>query len=334
MILPVSLGEQSYDIVVERGALSRIAELLPLDRKVLVVTDSGVPTDYANKVVSASKDGTLLVLDAGEENKNIQSYLKILDKLLECSFTRTDCIVAVGGGVVGDLSGFAAASYMRGIDFYNVPTTLLSEVDSSIGGKTGIDYHGVKNIVGAFYQPKKVVIDPDTLKTLERRQLHAGLAEAIKMSLTSDKDLFELIESSSDLDADLDEIIIRSLKIKKAVVEEDPKEKGLRKVLNFGHTVGHAVESSETLGKYLHGECVAIGMIYMCSDKVRERLIPLLEKYELPTSVDADRDTLMSYMLHDKKMSGKAVTAVYVSEIGSFEFLKLNETQMKGFLDI
>ncbi len=334
MILPVSLGEQGYDIVVERGALSHIGELLPLDRKVLVVTDSGVPKDYAKKVVSAAKESTLLVIPCGEENKNIQSYTKILDTLLENSFTRTDCIVAVGGGVVGDLSGFAAASYMRGIDFYNIPTTLLSQVDSSIGGKTGIDYHGVKNIVGAFYQPKKVVIDPDTLKTLDSRQLHAGLAEAIKMSLTSDKALFELIEASTNLDSDLDEIIIRSLKIKKTVVEEDPKEKGLRKVLNFGHTVGHAVESSEALGTYLHGECVAIGMIYMCSDTVRERLIPLLKKYNLPTSCDTNKDTLMSYLLHDKKMSGKAVTAVYVSEIGSFEFLKLDASQMKGYLDI
>lgn len=334
MILPVSLGEQSYDIVVERGALSRIGELLPLDRKVLVVTDSGVPSEYADKVALAAKDATLLVIPCGEENKNIQSYTKILDALLENSFTRTDCVVAVGGGVVGDLSGFAAASYMRGIDFYNIPTTLLSQVDSSIGGKTGIDYHGVKNIVGAFYQPKKVVIDPDTLKTLDARQLHAGLAEAIKMSLTSDKELFSLIESSNDLDTDLDEIIIRSLKIKKSVVEEDPKEKGLRKVLNFGHTVGHAVESSKTLGAYLHGECVAIGMVCMSSQNVRERLIPVLKKYDLPTRCDTDKDTLMSYLLHDKKMSGKTVTAVYVSDVGSFEFIKLDASLMKGYLDI
>ena len=334
MILPVSLDEHSYDIVVERGALSRIGELLPLNRKVLVVTDSGVPEQYSNAVLSAALDATLLVLPSGEENKNIQSYTKILDTLLENSFTRTDCVVAVGGGVVGDISGFAAASYMRGIDFYNIPTTLLSQVDSSIGGKTGIDYHGVKNIVGAFHQPKKVVIDSSTLKTLDSRQLHAGLAESIKMSLTSDKELFTLIEASDDLDRDLDEIILRSLKIKKAVVEQDPNEKGLRKVLNFGHTVGHAVESSAKLGTYLHGECVAIGMVYMCSDEVKKRLIPVLEKYCLPTSTDTDSDSLISYILHDKKASGTTVTAVYVETVGSFEFIKLDAEQMKGYLDI
>ena len=200
MKLTVELSEKSYDIIIERGALKKIGDLLPLGRRVLVVTDSGVPSEYAKTVADAAKDGYILTLPQGEENKNLGSFELILSALLEHSFTRTDCVVAVGGGVVGDMAGFAAACYMRGIDFYNIPTTLLSEVDSSIGGKTAVDYKGVKNIVGAFYQPKRVVIDPDTLKTLSARHISAGLAEAIKMAATSDAELFEAIRTGIYVD--------------------------------------------------------------------------------------------------------------------------------------
>ena len=332
MKLTVELSEKSYDIIIERGALKKIGDLLPLGRRVLVVTDSGVPSEYAKTVADAAKDGYILTLPQGEENKNLGSFELILSALLEHSFTRTDCVVAVGGGVVGDMAGFAAACYMRGIDFYNIPTTLLSEVDSSIGGKTAVDYKGVKNIVGAFYQPKRVVIDPDTLKTLPTRHISAGLAEAIKMAATSDAALFEFIENSRDLEADLAEIIYRSLLIKKKVVEIDPTEKGLRKVLNFGHTVGHAIESAEGLGEFYHGECVALGMLPLCSEAVRERLIAVLKKYGLPTETQYDKDEIMSYLIHDKKMSGDEITVVYVGEIGSFEFKKIKALELRKIL--
>ena len=229
--------------MVERGVLQKAGELLDLDRKVLVVTDDGVPAIYAKTILSQCREGVLVTLPAGESTKNFDSFRMLLSKMLEASFTRKDCVVAVGGGVVGDLSGFAAACYMRGIDFYNIPTTLLSQVDSSIGGKTAIDLDGVKNIVGAFYQPKKVLIDPDTLKTLDKRQFSAGMAEVIKMALTSNANLCALIRDSKDPEEDLEEIIVSALQIKKDVVEQDPKENGLRKILNFGHTIGHAIES-------------------------------------------------------------------------------------------
>jgi 3-dehydroquinate synthase len=180
------------------------------------------------------------VIPQGEKNKNFETYKFLLEVLSENEFTRNDCIVAVGGGVVGDISGFTASTYMRGIDFYNIPTTLLSQVDSSIGGKTAIDFYGYKNTVGAFYQPKAVVIDPDVLKTLPKRQLNNGLCESIKMAATSDKELFNLIKNGGAYD-NIETVIEKSLKIKKAVVENDEKEVGLRRVLNFGHTVGHAV---------------------------------------------------------------------------------------------
>ncbi|MDO5479698.1 MAG: 3-dehydroquinate synthase family protein, partial [Clostridia bacterium] len=212
----------------------------------------------------------------GEENKNFETYKTVLSALTENGFTRTDCVVAVGGGVVGDLAGFAASSYMRGIDFYNIPTTVLSQIDSSIGGKTAIDFYGYKNIIGAFHQPKKVIIDADVTKTLTKRQIVSGLAEAVKMAATSDKELFSIFENG-DYEEHFDEIIEKSLMIKKAVVEEDVDEKGLRKVLNFGHTVGHAIESNAGLGRFYHGECVALGMLYMADKEAKERIINVLK---------------------------------------------------------
>ena len=314
--------------IVQRGALSQIAKWIPTDRKIMVVTDSGVPFNYVQEVLSACPQGYCYVFEQGEKNKTLDTVRGILAELLSAGFTRSDAVVAVGGGVVGDTAGFAASCYMRGIDFYNVPTTLLSQVDSSIGGKTGVDFGGVKNIVGAFHMPKAVVIDPDCLRTLDPRLLHEGLAEAIKMAATSDADLFSLIEEEGPLEPRLDRIISGALAIKGAVVDADPTEKGLRKVLNFGHTIGHAIEAAGA-GSLFHGESVAAGMLYMCSDAVRARLEPLLRRYALPVSDPFDTETLMGYIGHDKKKQGDAVTAVYVDRIGSFEFRKMDMEQIR-----
>ena len=228
---------------------------------------------------------------------------------------------------MGDLAGFAAAVYMRGIDFYNIPTTLLSQVDSSIGGKVAVDMDGVKNVVGAFYPPKKVVIDPDALNTLSARQVSAGLAESIKMAATCDQALFSKFEESKHLSNDLDAFIEGSLRIKRSVVEQDPTEKGLRRVLNFGHTIGHAIESAME-GEWLHGECVAAGMLPMCSPNARARIRRVLEKYSLPTKADVPVEKLIAFMGHDKKATGGGVVAVCVDEIGSFEFKKLSLSEI------
>ena len=238
--------------------------------------------------------------------------------MLENGFSRKDCVVAVGGGVVGDLSGFAASAYMRGIDFYNIPTTLLSQIDSSIGGKTAINFGNVKNIVGAFYQPKKVLIDADLLNTLPERQISNGLAEAIKMALTSDSELFDIFETKN-IKENIDEIIIRSLNIKKNVVEQDEKESGLRKILNFGHTIGHGIESSENMAELYHGECVALGLIPMCDEKIRPRVIEVLKKCNLYNLIEFDWDKISKAAFHDKKADGEFVTVTLVPDIGSFE---------------
>ena len=272
-----------------------------------------------------AKDGYQVTVPQGEESKCFAMLEHILGVMLDMGFTRKDAVVAVGGGVVGDLSGFAASMYMRGIDFYNIPTTLLSQVDSSIGGKTAVDFHGYKNVIGAFYQPKKVIIDPDVLATLDKRQVAAGMAEAIKMSLTSDAEMFEMLEEADDIYADIDTVIEKALRIKKYVVECDEKEAGLRKILNFGHTVGHGIET-EAAGALYHGECVALGMLPMCSDKVRERLLPVLCKAGLPTALSLDEEAMAAVMAavsHDKKSNAGGVDAVLVHTPGSFEIKKL-----------
>jgi 3-dehydroquinate synthase len=324
MIIPVKTSQSGYDIILSRGALSNVSDYLNLDRRVLVVTDSGVPEEYSRTVASHCKTPHIFTFPEGEASKNLDTFKDILKALVENGFTRSDCIVAVGGGVVGDLSGFAASAFMRGIDFYNIPTTLLSQVDSSVGGKTAVDFMGIKNIVGAFYPPKCVIIDPDTLKTLPKRQISNGLAESVKMAATSDRELFEFLETC-DINApcSLDFIIARSLLIKKKVVEQDEHETGLRRVLNFGHTLAHAIESCANFGELYHGECVALGMIPMCSESVRNRLIEIFKRLELPSSFNSSTEDLIEFSRHDKKLSGNTLSLIYVGEVGSFEERKI-----------
>ena len=314
MITRMELGADSYDIVLERGCLGRAGELLDLKRKAMIVTGELMPQLYAEKLARQCSEPYIHTIPAGEGGKCIPVWEDVLAAMMEAGFTRHDCVCAVGGGVVGDLAGFAASCYMRGIDFYNIPTTVLSQVDSSIGGKTAVDFRGVKNIVGAFWQPKKVLIDPETLKTLPPRQISNGLAEALKAGLIDDEKLFSLFENGDPLD-DLEELIEAALAVKKKVVEADERESGLRKILNFGHTIGHGIESVTGL---LHGESVALGMIPMCSDEVRERLIPVLERLNLPTSAQADPDKIYAAVLHDKKMFSGKITVVKVPAPGHF----------------
>jgi len=235
--------------------------------------------------------------------------------------------------VVGDLTGFTAASFMRGIDFYNIPTTVLSQVDSSIGGKTAVNLAGIKNIVGAFYQPKRVIIDTNVLKTLPERQISSGLAEALKMSLTSDRELFDIFENG-DIKSNLDEIIYRSVLIKKDVVEKDEKETGLRRILNFGHTIGHAIESEEELNGLYHGECVALGMIPMCSKDLRPRVVNILKKLSLPVELDFSIDSALSALSHDKKGENEGVNVTLVENPGEFISKKLSYGEFNELLRI
>ncbi len=322
MQIPVKTATGDYTITLERGALARAGKLFNLNRRVLVVTDSGVPAAYAATVAAQCAQPHLVTVPEGETSKSTTQFLALLHALTHHGFTRTDCVVAVGGGVVGDLAGFAAACYMRGIDFYNIPTTLLAQVDSSIGGKTAIDFEGYKNIVGAFWPPRGVLIDPDTLATLPARQLANGLAEAVKMALTHDPELFAIFEAGNALSA-IDTVIERALRVKKSVVEQDEHEGGLRRVLNFGHTLAHAIESAEDMRHYYHGECVAIGMLPMCGDEVRARLSAVLTALGLPTVASGDPARILEALTHDKKADGDAIDIVTVPAVGSFAIKRL-----------
>lgn len=315
MKVDVRTQPDPYTVHIERGILRRAGEILPLNRRVLVVTDSGVPKEYAETVCAQCAAPTAVTLPSGEETKSFSSLQTLCRVMLEKGFTRTDAVVAVGGGVIGDLAGFAASVYMRGIDFFNFPTTLLSQVDSSIGGKTAVNFEGVKNVIGTFYQPSAVLIDPLTLDTLPKRQIASGMAEVIKMAATFDADLFEALENGN---LSIEEIIARALQIKARVVEADTREAGLRRVLNFGHTVGHGIESAEGLGGLTHGECVALGMLVMSGGEMREQIRRVLKKWGLPTEIHADISKVLEALSHDKKASGDRISVITCDAPGSY----------------
>lgn len=331
MILNIKAKDHSYNVVIEKGCLANAKDHFNLDRKVLIVTDTNIPKEYINTVLEQCSEGYVFTFEAGEKSKNFTTYQEILKELFNHSFSRRDCVVALGGGVSGDMAGFAAATYMRGIDFYNIPTTVLSMVDSSIGGKTAIDLDGVKNIVGAFYPPMGVLIDVNVLKTLPKREINAGLVEAIKMSLTFDAGLFEFIENEKALSRNIEKIITRSLEIKKHVVELDETEHSLRQVLNFGHTVGHAIETFEK-GKYLHGECVGLGMVIVTKGDVKERIVNILKKYDLPYEYNMDKKELIALIAHDKKASNGRVNLIRVETIGDYIIDRTNIDELEALL--
>ena len=315
MKLTMRLGVRSYDIIIKQGGLSRVGQLINLNRRVLVVSDTGVPEAYLKTVLAQCREGVPVVLPQGEGTKSLECFGQLLTVMLEHGFTRGDAVLALGGGVVGDLAGFAAASYMRGVTFINCPTTTLSQIDSSIGGKTAINLAGTKNTVGAFYQPSLVVADPDTLKSLPERHFINGLAEAVKAGLIADEGLFELV-------------------MKKNVVERDEREAGLRATLNFGHTLGHAIESANHLGGLYHGECVALGMLPMIEDaSLRRRTRAVYKKLGLPSRIRYDGDEIFEFIRHDKKTGPDgAITVVKVPRLGECRLDKVPLEDLKAII--
>ena len=322
--LTMNLGARSYDIILRRGSLENLYQFANLGRRVAVVTDSGVPPIYAQMVADQCKDAVVITVPQGEASKSFKTLESVLNQMLAFGMGRGDLVIAVGGGVVGDLAGFAASIYMRGIDFINCPTTTLSMIDSSIGGKTAIDLGDTKNIVGAFWQPKLVVVDPSTLSTLPRRHFINGLAEAVKAGLLADPELFGIFEHG-DVDAEVDTIIYRSLKFKKNIVEQDETEQGMRKALNFGHTIGHGIEAVKgikgrrTNGLY-HGECVALGMLPMIESKaLQKRTRAVYRRLGLPLRTGYDKEKVLAEMLHDKKAQSGQITVIKVPGLGCWQ---------------
>ena len=303
-------------------------------RKIAVITDSNVDKLYLNEIkdrLSGCSDFVCSYsIPAGEEHKNLDEIRKIYEFLLERHFDRHDLLVALGGGVVGDMCGFTAATYLRGVSFIQVPTTLLSQTDSSIGGKTGVDLNGIKNMVGAFYMPSLVYINISTLNSLDDRQYASGFAEVMKYGLIKDQNFYSwLIENMYEInDKDKDvvlEMVMRSCEIKRAVVEKDPTEKGERALLNFGHTLGHAIEKYMDF-KMLHGECVALGSVAAAFISWKRELISMEEYYEirdmfvpfnLPISIDSvDKDAIIALTKSDKKADSDKIKFILLKKIG------------------
>ena len=340
MKLTMQLQERSYDIILKRGCLEHLYQFANLKhRRVFILTDAGVPARYAETVLAQCEKGMIYTAAEGEGSKCLKTYGEVLAAMLAFGLSRKDVVVAVGGGVVGDLAGFCAASYMRGIDFINCPTTTLSQIDSSIGGKTGIDLGDTKNIVGAFWQPKAVLIDPDVLDTLPRRQFVNGLAEAVKAGLIADPTLYALFETEHP-EENIEQIIYRSLLVKKNVVEQDERESGPRAALNFGHTIGHGIEAVKgvkgrrKIGLY-HGECVALGMLPMIEDKALvKRTRAIYKTLGLPTRTAYNSRKVLEFMRHDKKAAGGSITIIKVPGLGCWRADKLPMTELPALLGI
>jgi 3-dehydroquinate synthase len=340
-VIRVELPEQSYDIAIASGSLDQLGEQcsgLKLGKKVLVVSNPVVFKHYGERAIASLKsagfDVYTCILPAGERYKTLNSIQKIYDIALEHRLERSSTMVALGGGVIGDMTGFAAATWLRGINFVQVPTTLLAMVDASVGGKTGVNHPQGKNLIGAFYQPRLVLIDPEILKTLPVREFRAGMAEVIKYGVIWDAELFSQMEESKRLDQMrylneglLTEILNKSCQAKADVVSKDEKEAGLRAILNYGHTIGHAVESLTGYRIVNHGEAVAIGMVAageiavhlnLWDKESTQRQDALIKKAGLPTRLPAglDIDAIADVLQTDKKVKAGKVRFILPTQIG------------------
>ena len=336
MSLQVHLGERSYPIIIKSGCLTSHPLLATLvrDKKVCVVSNETIAPLYLDKLLQnlGQQPESVVMLPDGEQYKFMPSIEAILDAAIENKLNRSSIMIALGGGVIGDITGFAAACYQRGIEFIQVPTTLLSQVDSSVGGKTGINHRLGKNMIGAFHQPRAVFIDIDTLATLPQRELSAGMAEVIKYGLISDAEFFTWLEHNINrlMNCEPEALmyaIERSCEAKAVIVAQDERESGIRAILNLGHTFGHAIETHAGYGQWLHGEAVAVGMMMAIDLSVRqgdidcrvlERTRALLKKAKLPVEAPSDMglEQFLETMAIDKKNVHGTIRLVLLKSLG------------------
>ena len=334
--LEVNLGDHSYPIYIEKDGNSLSSFLCPKinGKRVVVISNTTVLPIFKSQLENALTDFEVsyYAMPDGEAHKTLETYNDIMTFLLEQGAARDVTLIALGGGVVGDICGFVAATFMRGVDFIQVPTTLLSQVDSSVGGKTAVNHPLGKNMIGAFYQPQAVFIGMNSLKTLPKREFAAGMAEVIKYGILADSDLFEYLENNIAAIQQMDDdvmayIIHRCCEIKAEIVAEDEKEQGRRALLNLGHTFGHAIEAEQGYGNWLHGEAVAAGMVQACQlAKLRgwinesdvSRVITLLNAFDLPTSGPDSMscDDYIKHMKKDKKVKASTIRFILPKQLG------------------
>lgn len=345
--LHVNIPAHEYDIVSEPGLLDQAGSLLrPIlkGRMAAIVTDSNVEPLYAARLARslhlAGFQAALLEIPAGETSKCPEVLAELWEQMMDVGLTRSDAVIALGGGVVGDLAGFAAATILRGVDFVQIPTTLLAQVDSSVGGKVAVDLQAGKNLAGAFYQPRMVLMDPDCLKTLPDRVFSDGMAEVIKYGCIWDRSLFDLLaalKNRQGIMAHIEDITLRCCDIKRQVVEQDEHDTGLRMLLNFGHTLGHVYEKAYHYETYTHGEAVAAGMVAAARIGSRLGVTPasaeaeitqLLRCYQLPTGISAAQQDYQETLVKDKKSQGKDINLIALTEIGHAEPVKMPQTRL------
>lgn len=356
--IEVDLRQNRYPVLIDSGLLKVLGSLIPKEMegaKVAVVTNPTVNALFGSPVEEGLRETgcepVILLVPDSETAKSLQEAERLWEELVKAGLDRTSFVVALGGGVVGDLAGFVAATYMRGIGFVNIPTTLLAQVDSAIGGKTGVDLPAGKNLVGAFHQPRLVVSDTDTLKTLPDREFRSGLAEVVKYGLIMDRAFFDFLECNVQKLKDRDEqtitqVVARCSKLKASVVEEDEREEGKRIMLNLGHTLGHAIEAAAGYVGYSHGEGVAIGMVYAArlalergsfDQQDLERLENLLDSFGLPTGIrntELSQEDLIRFMKVDKKARDGSLRFVVPDGIGKVSVVEdITPGQLKKTLE-
>ena len=336
MEFTVKLTDAQSRVIIEKGCHTRLKDYMDFNGRVMVITDDNIPDSLKETVLNQFENPILAEVPQGEAAKSFEVYGDLLANLLENGFSRKDFIIALGGGVVGDLAGFVAATYKRGCRVVSIPTTTLSQIDSSIGGKVAINMNGLKNCVGTFYHPETVFVDTDTLRTLEKRHFYNGLVEALKAGCICDAELFDIFKNhAEELSVDneyLEQIITRSLLVKRDVVQQDEKEQNLRKILNFGHTIGHAIESLYNLKDYYHGECVANGMVIITENQqLKADIADILVKMHIPFVTDLDTDKCIEFMQNDKKASGATVDIVKVDTIGTAYIEKTDIEDMRKY---
>lgn len=337
--LLVDLGEKSYNIDIEKGSIKDVASYIKRvynGEKIFILTDDNVDKYYGSIVKKSLEDSNFKVekmtIKAGEESKSFSSLEEIYNKLLDFKLTRKDLIITLGGGVIGDLGGFVASTFLRGVSFYQIPTSLLAQVDSSVGGKVAVDLKRGKNLVGSFYQPKGVLIDPDVLNSLEDKFFKDGMGEVIKYGFIRDENLYNLLKSLNgreEVMKHIEDIIYTCCDIKREIVERDEKDLGERMVLNFGHTLGHAIETFYGFKTYTHGECVAIGMYLIAKLSYEKGIVPIdyseniksiLTSYGLPYEVKLeDNEEIINIVALDKKNMGSTLKIIIMKEIGNAE---------------
>ena len=352
-LLPVSLGDRSYDIHIAPGRLDDTGKLcqqvLPRATRLAVVTDDTVGGLYAHRLLQSlwarGYTASVISLPAGEQTKSLHNLGVLYDSFMEMGLTRTDAVVALGGGVVGDLAGFAAATILRGVDFVQVPTTLLAQVDSSVGGKVAIDLPAGKNLAGAFWQPRLVVMDPEVLDTLEDKTFSDGMAEVIKYGCIRDAAFFRALEKTPSRRAvmeNIESVLYTCCDLKRAVVEKDERDTGERMVLNFGHTLGHAYEKAGPYETWTHGQAVAAGMclaarlgaaLGVTPAGVPERVEALVSAFGLPTRIPCTQADYAAAVGLDKKGTGEQITLVLLEDLGRAVLHRMSKRELLGLLE-